>query len=146
MQDNAFERHNDDTLAMFIARSPGERGFARSVKQPITTEIVRSVLPPAERSSLFDETDWSDLEDPLSEIVPDAGLEPTHLQVASRDPDVGPGERYFFLRSDSPPDVAGAIPEPDTWALLIVGFGLCGAAMRMRQRQTMRRSGKMTCR
>ena len=33
---------------------------------------------------------------------------------------------------------AGAIPEPGTWALMIVGFGFAGAAMRRRQRQAVR--------
>lgn len=34
-------------------------------------------------------------------------------------------------------DVAGAIPEPSTWALTILGFGIVGAAMR-RSRRTIR--------
>jgi hypothetical protein len=29
----------------------------------------------------------------------------------------------------------GAVPEPDSWALLIAGFGLAGAAMRFRRKQ-----------
>jgi len=34
----------------------------------------------------------------------------------------------------------GAVPEPATWAMMIVGFGLVGSAMRRRQRQTVRYS------
>jgi hypothetical protein len=33
----------------------------------------------------------------------------------------------------------GAIPEPSTWVLMLVGFGLAGAAMRRRHRQSLRR-------
>lgn len=35
-------------------------------------------------------------------------------------------------------EVTGAIPEPSTWAMLILGFGAVGATMRRRQRQTAR--------
>lgn len=31
-----------------------------------------------------------------------------------------------------PPPVTGAVPEPETWALMILGFALCGAALRRR--------------
>lgn len=33
-------------------------------------------------------------------------------------------------------DPAPAVPEPSTWAMMILGFGLVGAAMRKKQRQT----------
>lgn len=33
---------------------------------------------------------------------------------------------------DPAPPVTGAVPEPETWALMILGFALCGAAMRRR--------------
>lgn len=33
-----------------------------------------------------------------------------------------------------------AVPEPSTWALMILGFGLIGASMRRKQRQTVRYS------
>ena len=32
------------------------------------------------------------------------------------------------------PDVSGVVPEPESWAMLIVGFGLVGATMRRRKR------------
>ena len=34
--------------------------------------------------------------------------------------------------------VGNAVPEPGVWAMLIVGFGLVGGAMRQRRRQTVR--------
>lgn len=33
---------------------------------------------------------------------------------------------------DPEPPVTGAVPEPGTWALMILGFALCGAALRRR--------------
>lgn len=39
---------------------------------------------------------------------------------------------YAFKISGA--DVAGIVPEPATWAMMIAGFGLAGAAMRRRQR------------
>jgi hypothetical protein len=36
--------------------------------------------------------------------------------------------------------VPAAVPEPATWAMMLLGFGLVGAAMRRRQRQTVRYS------
>lgn len=35
-------------------------------------------------------------------------------------------------------DVAGAIPEPATWAMMIMGFGLIGGALRQRKAATVR--------
>ena len=32
-------------------------------------------------------------------------------------------------------NVTGAVPEPATWAMMIVGFGMAGAAMRRHKRQ-----------
>lgn len=39
--------------------------------------------------------------------------------------------RYLALSS-------GAVPEPATWAMMILGFGLIGGAMRRKQRQVVR--------
>lgn len=44
------------------------------------------------------------------------------------------------LRFGTIQDVAGGVPEPSTWAMMILGFGLIGGVMRRRQRQTVRYS------
>ena len=35
--------------------------------------------------------------------------------------------------------IAAAVPEPASWAMMIVGFGMIGAGMRYRQRRTVLR-------
>lgn len=40
----------------------------------------------------------------------------------------------FYVRTA----VAGGVPEPTTWAMLVIGFGLVGGATRARTRQTAR--------
>ncbi len=42
---------------------------------------------------------------------------------------------FSFLNTRA---VQGGVPEPATWAMLLVGFGFVGAAMRRRQRLTIR--------
>jgi hypothetical protein len=37
--------------------------------------------------------------------------------------------------------VAGVVPEPSTWAMMIVGFGLAGAGLRMRRLHAAGKSG-----
>ena len=41
---------------------------------------------------------------------------------------------YYSLDNVVVELASGAVPEPDTWAMLIAGFGLTGAAMRRRRR------------
>lgn len=48
-------------------------------------------------------------------------------------------ESVTFTIYDADP-TSGAIPEPGTWALLIAGFGLTGAALRRRRAQTASRA------
>jgi PEP-CTERM motif len=48
---------------------------------------------------------------------------------------------FYFLDNVSVQGLAGAVPEPGSWALMIVGFGAVGSAMRSRSR---RRSTKVS--
>ena len=48
----------------------------------------------------------------------------------------GIGRLAFNVLGDT--SVAGAVPEPSTWMLLLLGFGGIGWSMRSRRRQTMR--------
>lgn len=49
--------------------------------------------------------------------------------------DQGTVQLSSFTNGSFGASVAGAIPEPSTWALMIVGFGAVGAAMRRRKSQ-----------
>ncbi len=60
---------------------------------------------------------------------------------------VGPGTYTFSITGDGVGGLpaglgvrldAGGIPEPATWAFMILGFGLVGAAMRRRQKAAVR--------
>ena len=66
--------------------------------------------------------------------------------------DIAPGESYFFNSSPTGNfrptsgrninytvnSMNGAVPEPATWAMMLIGFGAIGAAIRRRQLQTVR--------
>ncbi len=45
---------------------------------------------------------------------------------------------YFFDAGDASFTASFAVPEPATWAMLILGFGVIGGAMRRRQRVSVR--------
>lgn len=51
------------------------------------------------------------------------------LALGSNDP-AGIGYNYFSFTHGV---VAGGVPEPSSWALMIAGFGLVGAARRRRE-------------
>ena len=60
---------------------------------------------------------------------------PDTLQVANR---LVADDFFILLTTDDapPPTGGGVVPEPSTWAMLILGFGASGAALRARRRQT----------
>lgn len=43
-------------------------------------------------------------------------------------------DRYTLVRIDGGPIDPGGVPEPSTWAVMILGFGMAGAAVRRRRR------------
>ncbi|HVF95013.1 MAG TPA: PEPxxWA-CTERM sorting domain-containing protein [Sphingomonas sp.] len=43
---------------------------------------------------------------------------------------------YYHLDDVSVESIAAAVPEPATWAMMLLGFGMTGAAMRYRRRET----------
>ena len=43
---------------------------------------------------------------------------------------------YFLLDNISVTAVNGAVPEPATWAMMLIGFGAIGASMRRRSKLT----------
>lgn len=57
------------------------------------------------------------------------------------DPRQGHGFDAVVL-SVTPAGLAGGVPEPATWAMLIIGFGAVGAAMRKRQSVTWARAAR----
>ena len=59
------------------------------------------------------------------------------LSTNGRDEIAGDGVDLFAYVADASP-MAGAVPEPATWAMMMLGFGLIGGAMRRRRRVTVR--------
>ena len=58
--------------------------------------------------------------------------------VYSRMHDFGSGYENFGLVTTFETSALGAVPEPATWAMLILGFGVIGGAMRSARRQAVR--------
>jgi hypothetical protein len=48
----------------------------------------------------------------------------------------GGNNRNFTINGISAEGATGAVPEPATWAMMIIGFGLVGCTMRRKQRST----------
>jgi PEP-CTERM motif len=79
------------------------------------------------------------------------GLEPGTDFVTLSSPDAN-SIRINFLTADSPGDhfriitaaPVAAVPEPATWALMILGFGLIGGAIRQRNRQNSKSSRSLS--
>jgi hypothetical protein len=56
----------------------------------------------------------------------------------ARDSEGGPPAAYGWRHDLSLANSPGAVPEPDTWTLMIVGFGALGLALRTRRRLQLR--------
>jgi hypothetical protein len=74
-------------------------------------------------------------------IVPDEAFPPQGGWATATNGDGVSFQDFFGARSPLAADLAftltgdaGAVPEPTTWALMLGGFGLAGAALRRRQR------------
>ena len=57
-----------------------------------------------------------------------------HLSVVVTD--TGPPSAFAISGLSGTADFAGGVPEPTTWALMLGGFGLAGAALRRRRAAT----------
>jgi len=60
----------------------------------------------------------------------------TPVSTPSGQNNVGPGT-YKNFKASGPGSFAAAVPEPDQWAMLLVGFGLVGSTMRRRRSMSM---------
>lgn len=152
----------EDVLALLEGRSPGERTFAMLTKKsPKASDNVTEGPPPEVERGLGKvfppEPDGPGLDfiTPPELVLLGPGPEPEFTVPITPQGDVAvpsgtsafgpPGGVFappggFFVPQPpggnggppSPP-AAPAVPEPSTWAMLLIGFGLCGAAMRSRR-------------
>lgn len=99
--------------------------------------VLELVAPNGERLGVSGEGGWypdsgrrsaSPLNDP--EATEDEVLTPGDGEFS---PPTPPGEPPPGLRGTGPGTLAGPVPEPTTWLLMINGFGLAGAALRRRK-------------
>ena len=150
-----------DTLKRFVDRSPGERGETDLIKSKVKRDFggARALSPqrdgPQERAlgKIFDtppEDAVEQLSDnplgPLALNDPDPSLVPLGDVGTFGGTPIGPGFPGGIATVvppiavdpggpppiDPPPAVRGGVPEPGTWALMILGFAFCGAALRRR--------------
>jgi len=82
-------------------------------------------------SDYFDFTDAKDYDFAFSVT----GTTTTVMTPSGQD-NVGPGT-YKNFKASGPGSFAAAVPEPDQWAMLLVGFGLVGSTMRRRRNMSM---------
>jgi outer membrane protein assembly factor BamB len=63
----------------------------------------------------------------------DLARTPSFSSMTQNVVDVPSSSSYFTLNGRVSMQQVAAVPEPESWALLIAGFGLCGAVMRRRR-------------
>ena len=94
--------------------------------------LVNSTSPNIDLSSLFNSIHPDPLYDPYGAMFTVRFSDPAHWPPQAETIDgIISGRITSFSAAED--DVA-AVPEPATWALMIVGFGAIGSAMRRRQR------------
>ena len=134
-----------DPLSLFADRSPGERGAGPLLSTKPEERVLSTVrdrdpgMLPAADDPVF------------ASALPGAG-DPPVGGPAGEDPLIGPaifsGPYYPFAGPEggfipgtaplAPPPtgpILSAVPEPATWAVMILGFFAVGAAMRRRGRK-----------
>lgn len=139
-----------DPLALIEGRSPGARGAGamfqtKPVKERLASRDRAPVGPegPVERVLPVVRERPSELV-PSTPLPPD--LPPTPRIVSQGPPDQLPPEPRLPPSAPTPPDLPfvsstsssgggpppnpGGVPEPGTWAMMILGFGLIGSAVR----------------
>lgn len=125
---------------------PGQRALTKVRPPQPPDELLTAILPPSPR--------WFELESPIvatqiatlppSPTMPT--LPPVLLPPGSPGvlpPGVGPSPPPvgpFPPPGPPSPPVAPAIPEPTTWALMLVGFGFIGWTMRSQNRRALESS------
>jgi hypothetical protein len=144
-----------DPLSLFAERSPGERGAGAllSTKPDKPEERVlsseREREPPLGAASVPPDPAFSFAPDALANSLPqervlgDARDGPFIPLGNFFDPDISPGRSFNTVPPGGPgggvgiptdPGIPSGIPEPGTWAMLILGFFGIGMAARRRAR------------
>lgn len=142
-----------DALAMLLGRSPGERvgehlASIKAKKEEVLENEARSdkvlgkIFPSSslESPGFLPSTPFatsSDLlvdqpvfQDQLSTNLLNTYGGPADVQQFA--PAMAAGGNYGVAPPIGIPSPAAAVPEPGTWALMLMGFALCGAALRRR--------------
>lgn len=143
-------------MALLEARSPGERvaGALTQSKKRIERSIARlpkkliPALPtPTEQLAKVVVPATPPLQIvPPPEAPPVADIIAPALMLASLPPIAGssllnpaPGPVLFMPPPPPPPTlVNSAVPEPQSWLIMLIGFGMIGSAMQRRQRLALR--------
>ncbi|XHR99925.1 hypothetical protein ACFB49_15220 [Sphingomonas sp. DBB INV C78] len=82
-------------------------------------------------------TDFASVSDAFVEGVNTLSFNVTNFAQASGNPT---GLRVEFLTNSVSPGANTPVPEPATWAMMLVGFGVVGASMRRRPQKRMQMS------